>query len=165
MTSFHIRPRFKLHSDKSVSEIEEKLMLALKNIEATCVGRVLRGHATLLIPGEERHYWSPQLSLSLEEEEEGTLIRGLYGPNPSVWAMFAFGYSALGFMSLFVMIIGFSRMNLGLPAPVLWFLPFFIAGFGVLYLIAQMGQKLGSEQTFTLHHFFEDALKERAHVH
>ncbi len=168
MTSFRIRPRFKHVSEKSMELIQEKIKNSLKQPGATCKGRVIPGHVILKIPLEDQHYWSPQLSLSLEEleePEEGVLIRGLYGPNPNVWAMFAFGYAGLGFMSLFVSIIGFSRMSLDLPAPVLWFLPFFALGFAVLYIIAQTGQKIGVEQTFILHHFFEEAINEKVAIH
>ena len=164
MTSFRIRPRFQHVSKKSMEAIQEKIKHSLEQPEANCIGRVIPGHVVLKIPAEDQHYWSPQLSLSLEEleaPEEGVLLRGLYGPNPNVWAMFAFGYAALGFMSLFVSIIGFSRMNLGLAAPILWFLPFFAVGFLALYVIAQIGQKIGVAQTFTLHHFFEEAIDEK----
>lgn len=165
MTSFRIRPRFKMLSDRPAQDIQQSIQTALERPDATCIGHMIPGHITLFIPFEDRHYWSPQLSLSIEEDQDGTVIRGLYGPNPTVWAMFAFGYSFLGFVSLFVCIVGFSRMNLGLEAPVLWLLPFLAAGFVALYFVAQMGQKIGAEQTFTLHHFFEASMNEKVHVH
>ena len=34
----------------------------------------------------------------------------------------------------------------------------------VLYLVAQFGQKIGAEQMFTLHHFFEDSIGHRIHI-
>jgi len=164
MTSLRIRPRFQQIIPAPPEKVEERMKLRLKEPQNVCVGRVIPSFIVLKIPHEERHYWSPQLSLSLEEHEKGTLVRGLYGPNPTVWAMFTFGYSALGLIALFIAIIGSSKASLGLDAPILWVLPV-LAGLAViLYFVAQTGQKIGVEQTFTIHHFYEDAIGERVHI-
>lgn len=164
MTSIRVRPRFRQILQDTPRKIEEKISTKLKESKEDCVGKVIQGFIVLKIPLSERHYWSPQLSLSLEDHEEGTLIRGLYGPNPTVWAMFTFGYSALGLIGLFVAIIGFSKKSLGMDAPVLWALPV-LAGLAIiLYFVAQTGQKIGVEQTFTIHHFFEDAIGKKIHI-
>ncbi len=164
MTSLRIRPRFSQIIPDSQEKIEEKVKLKLKTTQNDCVGRVIPGFIVLKIPSSERHYWSPQLSLSLEEHEEGTLIRGLYGPNPTVWAMFTFGYSALGLMALFVAIIGFSNKSLGIEAPILWVLPVLAGMAIILYFVAQTGQKIGVEQTFTIHHFYEEIIGQKVHI-
>ena len=162
MTSLRIRPRFNQILSETPNSVEERMKLKLKEPENDCVGRVIPGFIILKIPHKERHYWSPQLSLSLEEHEDGTLIRGLYGPNPTVWAMFTFGYSALGIIALFIAIIGSSKVSLGLDAPILWVLPV-LAGLAlILYFVAQTGQKIGVEQTFTIHHFYEEAIGEKS---
>lgn len=164
MTSIRIRPRFNQIIRDSPENVESRVRSKLKQPQSECTGRVIPGFIVLEIPISERHYWSPQLSLSLEEHEEGTLIRGLYGPNPTVWSMFAFGYSAIGILALFASIIGFANLSLGLEAPVLWVLPVLGAVALVLYLVAQTGQKIGVEQTFTIHHFYEDVIGEKVHI-
>ena len=165
MTSFRVRPRFQQTSVIPMEEIQEKVRQYLQRPEADCVGRIIPGYIVLTVPEEDLHFWSPRLSLSLEEHEGGTLIRGLYGPAPSIWLMFAFGYGLLAFLFMIVAIIGFSRMSLGLSSPILWALPFLGGGLVTLYVMAQVGQKIGVEQTFTLHHFFEEAINEKIHVH
>ncbi len=164
MTSIRIRPRFQQIIPDSQEKIESKIKLKLKESQTDCVGSVIPGFIVFKIPHSERHYWSPQLSLSLEEHEGGTLIRGLYGPNPTVWAMFTFGYSALGLIALFISIIGFSNVSLGLEAPQLWALPVLAGVALILYFIAQTGQKIGVEQTFTIHHFYEETMGEKVHI-
>ena len=164
MTSLRIRPRFNQIIKEPQEKIEARLKSKLKDPELDCVGRVIPGFIVIKIPHSDRHYWSPQLSLSLEEHEEGTLIRGLYGPNPTVWAMFTFGYSALGLIALFISIIGFSKISLGLEAPVLWALPILGGLAVILYFVAQTGQKIGVEQTFTIHHFYEESIGEKVHI-
>ena len=164
MTSLRIRPRFKQIIPEPPEKVVEKMKLKLKEPDIDCVGRVIPGFITLRIPIPERHYWSPQLSLSLEEHEEGTLVRGLYGPNPTVWAMFTFGYSAIALIALFIAIIGFSKRSLGMEAPILYALPVLGGLAIVMYFIAQTGQKLGVEQTFTIHHFYEETMGTKVHI-
>jgi hypothetical protein len=43
-------------------------------------------------------------------------------------------------------------------------LPFFLGGLAILYFVAQTGQKMGAEQTFQLHHFFEESIGETVHI-
>jgi len=164
MTSFRIRPRFQVTVPNTPTQVEEGFKIRLAQPACPCIGRVIPGHTVLKIPAESQHYWSPQLDLSIEPHEEGTLIRGLYGPNPSVWFMFAFGYGAVAILGMFIAIIGFSQVSLGNNAPVLWALPV-LGGIAIgLYIASQIGQKLGAEQTFTLHHFFEETIHARVHI-
>ena len=158
MTAIEIRPRFKRISLQSQEEILKHLSSILKEPDRSIKGYVVDHHVVLKIPHENQHYWSPQLSLEIESipEKEGSLIRGLFGPKPSVWLMFLFFYAALGFISVVVMIIGFSQLNLGLSGRILWLLP--ILGFLVLmiYFTAKTGQRLGKDQMYELYHFLEE---------
>lgn len=165
MTSFRIRPRFQLRSDKSPEEIQTRIRSRLSDrVNCNCAGTVIPNHIVLRIPVTEEHYWSPQLTLNLEEDEEGTLIRGLYGPKPSVWTMFTFAYVALGVALTFILFLGLSRYSLGMDSSILWMgvIPPLL-GLG-LYVSSQMGQKMGAEQTFTIHHFLEETLDERVQI-
>ncbi len=99
MSSFRIRPRFK----ERVTGTTEDFLFAIKgaidqNPEFT--GLVSEQYCVIKICLEDRHYWSPQLTLTLEEISEGEFeIRGLYGPKPSVWAVFFMSYAALAVLS------------------------------------------------------------------
>ncbi len=164
MTSFRIRPRFQVIAKNKPEGVEAELRARLAKEDCPCAGRVITGHAILKIPPNKQHFWSPQLDLSLESHEQGTLIRGLYGPDPNVWVLFTFGYGAVGILALFISIFGFTRVSLGLNAPILWVLPGLGAIAVALYIASQIGQKLGAEQTFTLHHFFEETIREKVHI-
>lgn len=124
----------------------------------------VEGHITLAIPTIDRHFWSPQLSLSFEETEEGTIIRGLYGPNPTVWAIFFFGYIALGILALFALVAGSSQWMLGMGAPILWAIPVCAVVALVMYFVAQAGQKMGAEEMYRMHHFYEDTVGSVVHI-
>jgi hypothetical protein len=164
MTSFRIRPRFEKIIATPQGSLEERIKENLKKPECPISGLVAPGHIYLKVRPEERHFWSPELHLSLETHEKGVLVRGLYGPHPVVWFYFLMGYTALAVSSLFVSIIGLSRLSLGLSAHILWLLGVFGIVTALMYLASQTGQKLGAEQTFRIHHCFEEMLGEQVHI-
>ncbi len=155
---FHVRPRFRRESHYTQQEIQEKFAKALKAQECPCRGRVIEGHATLFVPSEEQHYWSPQLSLSFEEEDRGTLIRGLFSPRPQVWTMFVAFYSAIGFAALIILVFGLSYWSLGKSASILWWVPVLALLYLSLYLVAYFGQRLGKDQMKMIQKFVDTVL-------
>lgn len=161
MSSLRIRPRFKEELAWTAEEFKDQIQNALdKNEEFS--GLVSERYCNILIRPEERHYWSPQLTLTLEVTSETTLeVRGLYGPKPSVWAVFFMSYAALGLLSLFAGVYGLSQIMLHKSAPILWAIPAMGLIALILYLIAQAGQKVGAEQMFRIHHFYETVIKHR----
>lgn len=155
-----IRPRFNRVFSSSPEELIDCLSRELKKPDAPVKGLIIDRHIILEIPPEEQHYWSPRLSLDVEEHPEGALIRGLYGPRPSVWMMFVFFYALLGFISMVILIIGLSQWNLGLPAGILWVLPLAAVIFTLVYYSARTGQKLGHDQMVKLQAFLDKSLGE-----
>lgn len=152
-----IRPRFSEEVSLKKETALEHFKTQLEASE-TVVASIWEHHIVLKIPQDEQHFWSPQLTVSFEEIDAGTQIRGLCGPRPSVWMMFVFFYFILGFTGVMVMIMGFAQMNLGLPAGILWLLP----AIGVLtlmvFLTARMGQKLAKEEMERLFKFYQETL-------
>lgn len=151
-----IRPRFEIETEHSVQEVSTKIKEGLKREDAPCKGRIKHGHGAFYLPMEEQHYWSPQLSFTLEELGEGSLLRGVYGPRPGVWTMFVFFYAAIGFITMIILIVGLSYWTLDKPAYILWLVPFLLLIFLSLYLVSHFGQKMGRDQMIILHHFMED---------
>lgn len=165
MTSFRIRPRFSITSPKSQAQILEEVRARLKETNAEYRGIALDGHIMLKVKQADEHYWSPQLSILLDDQADQTLIRGRYGPKPNVWTLFTMSYLAISILTIFISIIGFSRLSLGLSANILWVLPVLAGAALLLYFSSQVGQKIGAEQTFALHHFFEEAIGQKIHIH
>ena len=155
---YRVRPRFKIETNYSPSGLEELIRTGLKTDNAPCVGSVGHHYAKLALPKSERHYWSPQLSLSMEETETGCILRGLYGPRENVWAMFIFFYAIIAFAILIIGIIGLSNLQLKQPATILWLVPVLMVLFLTLYLVAFFGQKLGHDQMLILHRYLEKTI-------
>jgi len=164
MSSFRIRPRFRQIINAGFTEIQDRMRKALEDQSNPYSAIFLPNQITLKILPQERHFWSPQLNITMEEKEEGTLIRGLYGPNPSIWAMFFFAYSALGIILLFAGMVVLSQISLGMEAPLWWVIPVCASLIIIIYLFAQTGQKIGAQEMFNLHHFYETTLGEKVEI-
>ena len=158
LPAFRVRPRFELEVKESPEELLEQLREGLRRNREKVKARIQPGHATVFVPEEEQHFWSPQLTLNIEEIEGGSLLRGMYGPAPSVWTMFVFFYAALGFAIMVIFIIGTSQMMLDKPCAILWTIPFLFGLLLTLYLVSFFGQKMGHHKMVTLHNFIEDTM-------
>lgn len=150
-----VRPRIKVKTHYNTLELTEIIRKELGSDACPCEGQTVQGFATICPPKEQQHFWSPQLTITFEQEEDGTLIRGLYGPRPSVWTMFVFFYLFIAFAAVIVLMIGLSLRTIGQPSAILWLVPVFILLFLSLYLVAYFGQRLGQKQMTALHRFLE----------
>ncbi len=144
-------------------EIEEKIRKAASDKDQF-VSSGLSGHLYIKIHPDEQHFWSPQLDLTFEQAEEHVIVRGLYGPKPTLWAIFFFGYVVLGILTVFVGMWGLTKWSLGMSSMVLWAIPIFAILAAILYFSAQAGQKLGAQQMFDIHHFYEETIGSKIQV-
>jgi hypothetical protein len=84
MTSFRIRPRFRVIVPLAPEDVKDRFRERITPGGAPCEASFFPQHIILRLPEDTRHLWSPRLEIALESHEEGTLIRGLYGPSPQV---------------------------------------------------------------------------------
>lgn len=160
-----IRPRFRLLSALSVEEIQSKINRHLSDANSSCYGKLSRAYGTIYLPKSEQHYWSPQLTISLEKTEEGTEIRGLYGPKASIWTMFVFFYATIGFSFIVILIIALTHLSLEKESIYIWLAPLLLLLFFSLYFISYFGQKKGKPQLIVLESFIEEALEMKMKDH
>ena len=159
-TGFQIRPRFEIASDFSVEELQNILHKKLNSDEAPCDGKIRYGYASFYPSEEDHHYWSPHLSVTIEEHpsQNGSLLRGLYGPSPSVWTMFVFFYGIIALSILISLIIGLANLTIDEPGTILWAVPVLVLILASMYLVSYFGQKKGHDQIEDIHHFFESCI-------
>lgn len=155
MERIKIRPRFKRKVSCKEVDVIKRFEEALAKKDSPIVGTVAEHYVYLKIPYEDQHYWSPQLTVNIEEHDGGTSVQGVFGPRGSVWLMYIFFYTVLAVATLFIMITGFSQLNLGLSARILWALPVLLLLFGLAYGTAKAGEKLGHDEMHKLYNFFE----------
>lgn len=162
MTAIAVRPRFKKQCACIPADVEQRIQERLSAPDSPCVGHFVEGYIVLKIPAAQRHFWSPQLGVSFENEDGKTIIRGLYGPDPALWAFFFYGRAIVGLIAMMVLVAGFSEWWLHEDLSYFALLPVCLAVAAGLWAVARFGRKLGEPQTLMLHHFFEEAVG--AHV-
>jgi len=153
-----IRPSFNRVVPKSPDRVLRHVKRVLIQRDVLFTGAFYNRHALLDLPEEERHVWSPQLSLDVERHPEGARVRGLFAPRPSVWTFYVTAYAALGFGGLIGLVFGTSQLSLGMEASALWSVPFALVLAGLVYGTAWIGQRLSRDQLDALEGFIHTTL-------
>jgi hypothetical protein len=155
-----LRPRFKMDLNSN----EGKAIQAFKDKKSeqsdfviTCVDQ----HVFIRIPKEKQHYWSPQLHLEIEPiDEDSSVLRGLFGPNPTVWTMFMFLHFVVAGLFIGFGVWAYSNWSLNNPFLIqsslmilmvlIWF---------VLYYGGRMGKAKGKDEMHQLYDFMKETLE------
>tara|TARA_R110002096_G_scaffold123315_19_gene266919 strand:+ start:445 stop:945 length:501 start_codon:yes stop_codon:yes gene_type:complete len=165
MSSFRVRPRFRQVINLAPEAVQQRIVNQIDEDKDRCDVKTFPGFVRLRIPEEQRHFWSPRLTLSLNPEDEGkTSICGVYGPNANVWALFLYGYFIIGFLGMISGVLAISQWVIEVEPWAVWPFGAAMAGLIALYVVAQMGQKLGAMQTFQLHQAYEAAIGKHAEI-
>jgi hypothetical protein len=164
MNKIRIRPRYTFSVPLSKEEVLNKLREALKNMPSGLEGKFVKPLVVVSVSEENRHFWSPELSLDIEAKENETEIRCTLGPRSSLWTMFAtfYGFSIL--VGIAGLVLGFSQLTLGMNTYGFWLVPISIILLASAYGIALTGQKLSYEQMLQLRNFIKNTLKDK-HAH
>ena len=165
MSSFRIRPRFTHTVPLHVDDTRAQILQSLGQHSPDLVVMNFPGFIGLHIPEENRHFWSPRLILGLQSTAEGsTQIDGTYGPEAEVWGLYLYSYMIVGVLGIFSGALGFAQRLVGSEPWGFWVLGAMAANAALLYLSAQLGQKLGAWQTFQLHQAYQRAMGSPAEI-
>lgn len=155
-----LKPRFKLKYDTSVESILDEFRTSLAVKDCKYKSQIVDHHIVIDVPVVEEHFWSPQLHVEVEKEDNLTIVKGILGPKPKIWTFFMFLHFivAIAFFVFFVIFYSkwsldqeyYFSMTLCLLMPVLWV---------VLYFVGQLGKKFGYDQMVGLHNLLIKSLK------
>jgi hypothetical protein len=139
-TNNEIRLRLRFYKDVMInSEVLSQKFAAFAKSAPTNYGIKTRGnHIWLNIKGEQKSYYSPDLHLEFEAKSENeTHIRGLFGPDPTLWTLFMFLHFVIAGIFLIFCGIAYSNSVLNqsytfdlvvlMLMVICWFLLYFIA--------------------------------------
>lgn len=160
MTKLQLRLKFNIESTLKVEEVLGRIEKYLNQDDVNCEGWVSEKNAMLVLPENLRRYWSPFLNLEVEKNGAGAIIKGRFGPNPTVWTMFIFFYMLFSFIGLGSLMFGLTQITLGHNPWTLWIFPFSLILLLVEYIVAGIGQRIGNEQTSILLEYLHFALDE-----
>lgn len=160
-----IRPRFRLKSNLSIEEITSSVKISLEN-DPTVLGNVHNKYFVLKIPTSKQHYWSPELQVHLEKDEDSddTILRCLVGPKQSVWAMFMFFYISIVAITFFGGMYGLVQMQMGKPNNMVYIIPVGLLILPSIYTFSKIGQKSGRDQMLHLISFLYHSVDSKGNV-
>ena len=157
-----LRPRFSIELPKNHLEVIEDFKRAFQSEQCNCIGKIVDGHIYISVPKAKDHFWSPQLHLEILEQEDNTsLLKGLFGPKPQVWTLFMFVHFIVGTSFLGFAILLYTRWSLDkdivFPLVMLILLPMVWI---ILYFLGKIGKSTGKSQMVGLHDFMLKVIAE-----
>ncbi len=155
-----LRPRFSFELDA----LPEKVLQAFEEIAKTqntyVISRV-DDHVFIRIPKQKQHFWSPQLHLEIYKiDEQPTVLKGLFGPKPTVWTLFMFLHFIVATLFIGAGMWMYSNISLktSYAIPLVTMVVLCILWF-VLYFSGRLGKEAGKTEMKALHYFMYDTLK------
>jgi hypothetical protein len=158
-----LRLRFFKDIEENIDVVRQKFIDYRKVISTDFYIKIRENYIQFTISGEKQQYWSPHLSIVLEEmegnEKNATHIRGLFGPAQTMWTFFMFlHFFIAGTFLLFAM---FAYSNYTLKEPIMMdLIIMFVMVFVwfLLYVIARQLREKGNDQMKDLENEFEKIL-------
>jgi len=143
-----MRPAFSvklpLTADEAIDRIRTEIEAS--NLNTMSAGRC----AEFRVPESERRFWSPYLSVQLQDTVDGSVLRGRFSPRPEIWTMFIFVYFLMTFAIFFGAAFGYVQLTLDYSPWGFLAVPIGILVIVLLHVASLVGQQLSSDQTVQL---------------
>ena len=111
--SIALRPRFSKDVSKSIEAILENATKIKTEVKEDYRVKISDHHIFLFITLAKRKYYSPHLHIELTENEDKTTnVKGLYGPDQTVWTFFMFLHFIIAGIFLIFLMIAYSDWRL-----------------------------------------------------
>lgn len=158
------RPRFKIFTEISREEYAIYLERFLKERIIEFEGNMNQEVSEIRVRSEQNHYWKPNLSLrsEIDEEENKTVIRGVFGPSSEVWTFFMFLNFIFGIMWMVAITIWYVEKQIksnDFP----WAFTFSITMLVCLaltFLVARIGRWNAKKEMQQLREFAEESVRQ-----
>jgi hypothetical protein len=160
-----MRPRFILEVACSVEDMMESLRRRIDDNAHGVQGSFSERHGVLMIPEQERRFWSPQLGVTIEDRsrqietgEAPTRVLGIFSPHPDIWTAFVFTLGILISIGVFGSMWAIVQLSLSRPP---WALLAPLAAAllgGLVYAATLVGQGLGSDETYRLRSYLDECI-------
>ncbi len=156
-----LRPRFHKDIALTTETILENAKKLKEEVKEDYRIKVSDNHIFLFITLAKRKYYSPHLHIELEEKEDKTThVKGLFGPDQTVWTFFMFLHFIIAGIFLIFSMIAYSHWRLKQSTT----LDFIIMGTMVvfwfaLYAQARINRKKCAPQMYKLEDLMNRMLK------
>lgn len=149
-----LKPRFSIEVQQPKDFIIEKFKDNLNQADCKYCSKMGNDHIFIDLPKEEQKIWSPQLEVVIEAKKEGSVIRGLFAPKPSMWTLFIFLHfvDAIAFLIFFALYYAHKVSDKETNIWIIAMLACVIVWIA-LYLLGQLGKKKSTQQIQDLKQF------------
>ncbi|MET2986111.1 GTP-binding protein [Aureibaculum conchae] len=154
-----LKPRFREELKESKTAVLNKFEAVFAKKEYKFKTKLVGNHIVIDVPKEEDHFWSPQLQIEIVEEDDKTILKGLFGPKPQVWTLFMFFHFAVALAFIIFLIMAYTQFSLEqeyqfamymcIAMPIIWVL---------FYVFGQLGKKKGYNQMVEMDEFVKETL-------
>lgn len=157
--------RLRLRFYKDIAEKIDVVRKKFEDFKTICPKdysiKVNENHIWLHIVGDNKQYYSPHLHLQLEDKEaDGTHIRGLFGPDPTLWTLFMFLHFIVAGIFIIFGMIAYSNFILNVSYKFdLLIMGFMVCMWFLLYIVARQIRTNGNNQMNELEKLFEKIIK------
>ena len=158
MNKIAIRPRFKIEVKMPKDELISRISSEIESCNGRCEVNLLRNHIIFKIPESMQRFWSPELSIEIEESNGNSILHCILGPRSAIWTMFATFYGLSLFAGLIGIVIGLSQWSIGNYPSGFWLVPIAIFLIALAYLTALTGQKLSYKEMLFLRNKLDRAI-------
>jgi len=160
MATPRIRPTISVEVDLDPMTVMDQLRLRLP-LSPLCTGMSVGLHAELFVPKNVRRVWSPWLSVTAYERDQGAVLRGRFSPHPSIWTLYLFLTFGLSFALLVGLTWGYAQWATEATPWALAIVPVVLGAAGALYAISLVGQRLSSSQMEDLRKALDELIHSR----
>ena len=157
MKATKMRPTFSVELPLLADEASDRIRTEIdaSNLNTMSAGRF----AEFRVPESERRFWSPYLSVQVEDTGDGSLLRGRFSPRPEIWTMFMFVYFVMTFAIFFGAALGYVQWTLGDSPWGFLAVPIGILVIVLLHAASLVGQRFSSDQTVQLREELDHLLR------
>jgi len=155
-------PTFDLPLNRPRAQVTAQLKDFLAHPDCPFEGRLLGDHLTLTVRPQDRHFWSPWLTLAVRDDadapSDASHVHARFNPHPSIWSAVIFSGLALLTISAIAAMWGVAQLIMG-HSPLAWIvIPACFILAGALYWTSHIGQALADEQMNAIQQGVQDAL-------
>ena len=160
-SNIHLRPRFKMEFSESEQTLISKFSDNLKDGDCKYCSKIVDGHVVIDVPKEESHFWSPQLNIEVEKTNEDiTVVKGLFGPKPTVWTLFMFFHFAVAVAFIGFAVTAYVQWSLKTDYSVaLWVVIALPVVWVLMYFLGRLARRKGHKEMDELYKFMMKTLQ------
>ncbi|MFT7521323.1 MAG: hypothetical protein ACI9MC_003474 [Kiritimatiellia bacterium] len=157
-------PLVDLQTETSPAKVLDTFRSCLGTDNCALDGSVGTKEMSLVLRGEDKHVFSPWVSLQAYPGRGGTRLRGRMGPHPKLWTLFVFIYAVWSAVFLSGAVYGYVQLVLGQEPFAFWIALGGVVGQGCACSIDLYGRSKGRKQMHLLHGFLQTALPDAQNV-